>query len=244
MMYKASNAVLRPFSHPVATVSEKLDATFTLELDTTAELATSVTILEPSGKTLRKTSHQDLVQSPLHFAASEIELWWSVGLGKQPLYTVKVDLVTKDGKVVDSASKQFGFRRLRVVQHELEGQPGTSFFFEVNNVPVFAGGSNWIPIDSFITNATRDRYRGWLELLVNGNQNMIRVWAGGYYEQDEFYELCDELGILVWQDFMFGCGAYPAHPEFVASVQREAEANVRRIRSHPCLAIFAGNNEE
>lgn len=99
-------------------------------------------------------------------------------------------MITQSGKILDSSSKRIGFRRLRLVQDPLLDQEGTSFYFEVNNVAIFAGGSNWIPIDSFLTNATKERYRSWLELLVRGNQNMIRVWGGGIYESDEFYDLC------------------------------------------------------
>ncbi|KAI5480231.1 glycoside hydrolase family 2 protein [Pseudohyphozyma bogoriensis] len=209
------------------------------------------TLTSPSGAAIRKQSvaSWDASQNvecavSWEFKEGEVELWWSVGLGKQPLYTITATISDAGGRVLDSVSKRIGFRRLRVVQEPLVDEPGTSFYFEVNGVPVFCGGSNWIPIDSFLTNATTERYRNWLELLVAGNQNMIRVWGGGVYEHDDFYDLCDELGILVWQDFMFGCGQYPAHPEFVASVKAEAEANVARIRHHPALAIFAGNNED
>ena len=166
--------------------------------------------------------------------------------------------------MLDTVKRKIAFRRLQIVQSPLKNEPGTSFCFVVNNVPIFAGGSNWIPLDSFLSNATEKRYRDWLELLVEGNQNMVRVWGGGIYEDDNFYDICvspcfrslssawlrstqtrqDELGILVWQDFAFACGAYPAHPTFLESVQKEATANVRRLRSHPSLAIFAGNNED
>lgn len=100
----------------------------------------------------------------------------------------------------------FGIRRVRVVEDKLEDQEGRTFLFEVNNIRVFCGGSNWIPADSFLTTVTPERYRAWLQLMVDGNQNMVRIWGGGIYEPDVFYDICDELGILVWQDFMFGCG--------------------------------------
>ncbi|KAG8767471.1 hypothetical protein FRC12_006222 [Ceratobasidium sp. 428] len=105
-------------------------------------------------------------------------------------------------------------------------------------------GSNWIPADNFLTTITPDRYRSWLQVLKDGNQNMIRVWGGGVYEPDCFYDICDELGILVWQDFQFACGQYPAHKEFLANVEAEAEANVRRLRDHPSMALWCGNNED
>ncbi|KAJ7688246.1 glycoside hydrolase superfamily [Mycena rosella] len=106
------------------------------------------------------------------------------------------------------------------------------------------GGSNWVPADNFLTTIAPERYRAWLTLLRDGNQNMVRLWGGGIYEPDVFYDTCDELGILVWQDFQFACGVYPAHDSFVASVRKEAEDNVKRLRHHPALALFCGNNED
>ena len=145
---------------------------------------------------------------------------------------------------------------------------------------LFCTGSNWIPADSFLTTyakplslaimplirfrrMTRERYRAWLQLLIDGNQNMVRIWGGGIYEPDIFYDICDgtslrllqiisqyaayslrlELGILVWQDFQFACGVYPAYAEFVNSVRKEAEDVVQRLRHHPSLALLCGNNE-
>lgn len=170
------------------------------------------------------------------------ELWYPVRYGGQPLYTVKATL--SDGDDVDTCSKKVGLRRALLIQRPLKEQPGTSFFFEVNGVPVFCGGSNWIPADNFIPRITPQKYRDWLQLVADGNQFMVRVWGGGIYEEDAFYSACDELGLLVWQDFMFGCGNYPAWPELLASIRREAEANVRRLRHHPCIVIWAGNNED
>jgi hypothetical protein len=99
-------------------------------------------------------------------------------------------------------------------------------------------GSNWIPADNHLTECTEERYRAWLQLMVDGNQNMVRVWGGGIYEFDYFYDICDELGLLVWQDFMFGCGQYPANKQFLESVQAEAEQAVQALRNHASLAIF------
>lgn len=169
-----------------------------------------------------------------------IQKWWPIGYGQQPLYTVTTSLLYK-GIVVESETRRVGFRSIEVVQHKLEDQEGTSFFFRVNGIPVFMAGSNWIPGDSFPSRMTPERYKKWLGLLLNGGQNAIRVWGGGYYEKDIFYDLCDELGILVWQDFMFACGAYPADVEaWRKSVAIEAEQQVRRLASHACLAILAG----
>ena len=99
-------------------------------------------------------------------------------------------------------------------------------------------GSNWIPADNYLTEVTEERYRAWLQLMVDGNQNMVRVWGGGIYEFDYFYDICDELGLLVWQDFMFGCGQYPANDAFLESVKLEAEQAVVQLRNHASLAIW------
>ncbi|KAJ7228703.1 glycoside hydrolase family 2 protein [Mycena pura] len=178
------------------------------------------------------------------FASGQLQLWYPVHYGEQPIYEVEVEIVDPEGNVLDSRVQKIGFRRVRVVQEALVDQDGLTFLFEVNNIRIFCGGSNWIPADSFLTTVTRDRYRAWLRLLVDGNQNMVRIWGGGCYEPDVFYDICDELGILVWQDFMFGCGQYPAYQSFLDSVQTEAEQNVKRLRHHPSIVILAGNNED
>jgi beta-mannosidase len=177
------------------------------------------------------------------FTLAQPELWWPRGYGEQPLYRLETTLVI-DGETLDRAEERLGLRRLRLVQQALVDQEGTSFFFEINNTPIFCGGANWIPADSFLSRATPERYRAWLQLAAEGNLTMLRVWGGGIYEEDIFYALCDELGLLVWQDFMFACGMYPAHEQFQASVQAEAEANIRRLRHHPSLVVWSGNNED
>ncbi|KAF8195946.1 beta-mannosidase [Mycena galopus ATCC 62051] len=184
------------------------------------------------------------------FHPGQLQLWWPINYGEQPLYTVQVAITDTEGNVLDTRTEKIGIRRVRVVQEKLIDQEGLSFFFEVNNVGIFCGGSNWIPADSFLTTVTSERYRAWLELLVKGNQNMIRVWGGGIYEADVFYDICDgkpimiqiskpsPFVVLVWQDFMFGCGQYPAYDSFLDSVQTEAEQNVKRLRLHPSVVIF------
>ncbi|RYP29610.1 hypothetical protein DL767_006662 [Monosporascus sp. MG133] len=177
------------------------------------------------------------------FTVSNPELWYPTRYGKQPLYTIKATL-EDDGKEVDTKSKKVGLRRAELIQRPLKDQPGTSFFFEVNNIPIFCGGSDWIPADNFIPRITKEKYYDWVKLVADGNQFMIRVWGGGIYEEQAFYDACDEFGILVWQDFMFGCGNYPAWPELLASIKREAEENVKLLRHHPSIVIYAGNNED
>ncbi|KAH6695104.1 family 2 glycosyl hydrolase [Plectosphaerella plurivora] len=177
------------------------------------------------------------------FKVQDPALWYPIPHGKQPLYTVRA-VALVDGAEVDSVTKRIGLRKAELVQDPLDGQPGTSFFFRINNIPIFCGGSDWIPADNFIPRITKERYYDWIKLLRDGNQFMVRVWGGGIYEEQAFYDACDELGILVWQDFMFGCGNYPVWPELLDSIRREAEENVRMLRHHPSIVIWAGNNED
>ena len=165
-------------------------------------------------------------------------LWWPAGHGEQPLYTVRASL---DG---GNTSLRVGVRSIRLVQEPVTGEEGTSFYFEINGRPIFCGGANWIPDDTFLPRITPERYRTRLTQARDAHMVMIRVWGGGIYEDDAFYDACDELGLLVWQDFMFACGMYPAHAEFQASVRQEAESAIKRLRHHASLAIWCGNNED
>ncbi len=177
------------------------------------------------------------------FSLAAPQLWWPNGYGEQPLYRLEVTLL-RGTEELDRQETRLGLRRLRLIQHPLEDEPGTSFFFEINNTPVFCGGANWIPADSFTPRVTPVQYRAWVQRAASANMTMLRVWGGGIYEDEAFYTACDELGLLVWQDFMFACGLYPAYPEFQENVRAEAEAAVRRLRHHPCLVIWSGNNED
>lgn len=177
------------------------------------------------------------------FKFDEPSLWYPVRYGKQPLYSLTATLLHSHTEIA-SQSKRFGLRRAELVQRPMTDQPGTTFFFQVNNIPIFCGGSDWIPADNFIPRISREKYYDWVKLVADGNQFMIRVWGGGIYEEQAFYDACDELGVLVWQDFMFGCGNYPAHPEMLASIKREAEENLKLLRHHTSIIIWAGNNED
>jgi beta-mannosidase len=169
-------------------------------------------------------------------------LWWPNGMGAQPLYDVTVNLLSKDGRVFDTASKRIGLRTLRLKRKK--DKWGESFWFAVNGVAFFAKGANWIPADTFAPRVTRHDYAGLLASAADAHMNMLRVWGGGIYEDDAFYDLCDERGICIWQDFMFACAAYPSFDKaFLENVRNEAEDNIRRLRHHPCLALWCGNNE-
>lgn len=177
------------------------------------------------------------------FESKNPKLWYPRRYGKQPLYVLTATLVS--GHVVhDAVSKTFGLRRAKVVQQKLYDAPGTSFMFEINNIPIFCGGSNWIPAHIWTTKLKRNDYFEWVRLAADGNQFMLRAWGGGIFEQQAFYDACDELGILVWQDFLFACGNYPAHRDFLKLVKDEAVANVRNLRHHPSIVVWAGNNED
>ncbi|MDX9980145.1 MAG: glycoside hydrolase family 2 protein [Lentisphaeria bacterium] len=169
-------------------------------------------------------------------------LWWPNGLGEQHLYHVTVDLVDQRGHRLDRWQRRIGLRTLELDRHKDEW--GESFQFVVNGVAFFAKGANWVPADVLIPRLTRADYERLLGAAADANMNMIRAWGGGFYEQDDFFAVCDERGLLVWQDFIFACSTYPAFdPEFMASVEAEARDNIRRLRSHPSLAFWCGNNE-
>jgi beta-mannosidase len=178
----------------------------------------------------------------LDFAIPEPRLWWPNGLGEQPLYEISVHLRDEAGTTLDIWQRRIGLRTLELDRQA--DQWGESFQFRVNGTPFFAKGANWIPADSFVTRLTNDHYGRLLADAAAANMNMLRVWGGGIYEQDIFYEICDRLGICVWQDFMFACATYPTFDEsFMATVEAEAVDTIRRLRHHPCLALWCGNNE-
>jgi len=169
------------------------------------------------------------------------QLWWPRGQGDQPLYKLEVEVALADGTRLAPWTQRIGLRTLA-----LDCRPdawGESFQFVVNGRPVFAKGANWIPAHSFVAGLGRADYARDLTSAADVNMNMIRVWGGGIYEDESFYNLCDELGLLVWQDFMFACTLYPADAAFLASVRTEVRCQVRRLRHHACLALWCGNNE-
>ena len=166
--------------------------------------------------------------------------WWPHGLGESHLYQFKVRVLAGD-EVLDKRSLKIGFRTVEVVNEPDEF--GESFYFKVNGHPVFAKGANYIPSDSFLTETSDQKYRQLFEDTCNANMNMLRVWGGGIYEKDIFYELADEYGVLIWQDFMFACTLYPANDEFLENVRKEVVYNIKRLKNHACLALWCGNNE-
>ncbi|RSL48472.1 hypothetical protein CEP54_012913 [Fusarium duplospermum] len=158
-------------------------------------------------------------RASIPFNINDPKLWYPTGYGNQHMYEVTANII-RNGQVLDSWTKKTGFRRSELIQRDDSHA------------------------DSLLPRITPDRYRQWLQLMIDGNQIMTRVWGGGIYEEDAFYDACDELGILVWQDFMFACGNYPVWPEFIDSIRQEAKQNVQRLRHHPSVVIYAGNNED
>ena len=147
-----------------------------------------------------------------------------------------------EGNIINFRKEKIGIRDIQLIRKADEW--GESFYFQLNGIPIFAKGANWIPIDSFIPRGKRvGLIQRNIENALKANMNMIRVWGGGVYEDDEFYEICDEKGILVWQDFPFACSIYPIHENFMQNVKNEAIYNIKRLRNHPSLALWCGNNE-
>ena len=169
------------------------------------------------------------------------QLWWPSGHGAQPLYTVNLTARDAGGLEIGHWSQRIGLRTIALDRSK--DRWGESCQFVVNGRPIFAKGANWIPAHSFVAGLTRADYERDLRSAVRANMNMLRIWGGGIYEHEAFYDLCDELGLLVWQDFMFACTLYPGDRAFLASAQAEAEAQVPRLRHRACLALWCGNNE-
>lgn len=167
-------------------------------------------------------------------------LWWPRGYGEPSLYDAFVRIYS-DGQVIDDASIKVGIRKIELLQEVDE--EGKTFIFEINGQKVFCKGANWIPADSFLPKVNYERYHKLLNLAGEANFNMLRVWGGGVYEADEFYDLCDSIGIMVWQDFMYACAGYPEEEWFLKEAEREAMEAVLRLRGHPSIVLWCGNNE-
>ncbi|WP_206515637.1 glycoside hydrolase family 2 protein [Georgenia faecalis] len=166
-------------------------------------------------------------------------VWWPAGYGDQPLVDLEVDLRAEE--LLDTARHRIGFRHVAVVTEP--DKHGTSFVLTVNGRPVEVKGANWIPDDHFLTRMDTARYRTRIEQAQAANINLLRVWGGGVYESDEFYALCDELGMLAWQDFLLACAAYPEEEPLLGEFTAEARENVARLAPHPSLVVWCGGNE-
>lgn len=177
---------------------------------------------------------------PLDIVVPSPELWWPHHLGNQPLYDLVVELLDGD-RVVDSWSRAIGFRSVRL--DTAPDEIGTAFTLVVNDVPIYVCGANWIPDDCFLPRVTPERYAARIAQAKGANINLLRVWGGGIYETDAFYEECNRAGMLAWQDFLFACAAYPEEGDLPAEIEAEARDNIVRLMPHPSLVIWNGNNE-
>ena len=185
-----------------------------------------------------ETSGKDEIKVRLNI--SNPHLWWPNGEGDQSLYNFEAVVKDVEENVLELFNKKVG---IRTIELRLKENEQNTFKIVVNDRPVYAKGVNWIPADSFLPRVTKDKYEKLLRFAKDGNMNIIRVWGGGIYENDIFYELCDELGLLVWQDFMFACASYPEHETFLNNVKEEVKQNVERLQHHPSIAVWCGNNE-
>ncbi|MFC7614077.1 glycoside hydrolase family 2 protein [Actinokineospora soli] len=188
------------------------------------------------GHTAKAVVRPGETTATLALTVPDAPLWWPTGYGDQPLHDLDVTLDTGD-----SYHRRIGFRTITV--DTTPDEIGTPFTFVVNGKPVFAKGANWIPDDHFLTRITRDQLARRVDQAVAANLNMLRVWGGGIYETEDFYDVCDERGVLVWQDFPFACASYPEEEPLWSEVAAEAREHVARLTPHPSLALWNGNNE-
>lgn len=208
-----------------------------------AGLRTEIVLTDPQGQSVFRLERDAADTAPTALTIDAPELWWTHDLGDQPLYELSVRLLEGE-RLVDETRRAVGIRTIALDQSPDPDEPGATFFrFVLNGVPIFAKGACWVPTTSFVADVASEPYARLIDQAARANMNMIRVWGGGIYEPDVFYDLCDQRGVLVWQDFMFACAPYPDDEAFVASVRAEVDDQVRRLRHHPSMALWCGNNE-
>lgn len=219
-----------------------VEAKVTVEAWDAAKRSVVLRVTAPDGKVFETSAEIASENSrALNVQIDAPQLWWPNGYGSQPLYQARVELRQADVSI-DQRDYQIGLRTIELRQETDEW--GRSFEFVVNGQPIFAKGADWIPADSFPTRISDAHLEGLIRSAVDTHQNMLRVWGGGFYEEDRFYDLCDRYGILLWQDFIFSCSIYPLDdPAFVENVRMEAVENIRRLRHRASLALWCGNNE-
>lgn len=177
----------------------------------------------------------------LPYKIKDPKRWQPNGRGNPHRYGTKITLYKKGGRIIRDINVTYGLRDIELIQEKDE--KGKSFYFKVNGSPLYIKGTNWIPADSFSPRITKEKYQKLIKAAKDANMNMIRIWGGGIYEDEEFYKACDENGILVWQDFMFAGSFYPADNEFLDNVKEEVKDQVNRLQNHPSIALWCGNNE-
>ncbi|XP_033097718.1 beta-mannosidase-like [Anneissia japonica] len=212
--------------------SKSIKGTFVINIPELGIMKESSVVLKPESY----PTHNILFDVP------KAETWWPIGYGNQHLYMVSVKFTSMFGEV-STKNVTVGFRKVQLVQDALPGDTGNTFYFRINGQYIFMKGANWIPVDAFQERVTMERLENLFQSAVDANMNTLRVWGGGIYEKDEFYQLADEKGILIWQDMMFACAMYPTGDEFLSTVDKEVEYQVRRLSNHPSVVAWGANNE-
>ena len=195
----------------------------------------------PDGRIWNCRKEFDGGKQTLNFHVEDPQLWWPNGYGEHPLYELQVVLTCADGTALETRQMNIGLRTLTV--NTDPDQWGSKFEFCVNGVSIFSMGANYIPEDSILTRITPARTEALLRQCVRANYNTIRVWGGGYFQDDSFYDCCDRLGLIVWQDLLFACAVYEVTDDFAKSIVAETQDNIRRLRHHACIGLWCGNNE-
>ncbi len=209
-------------------------------LSPSADLNIVAIIKDPQGEIIGTVNQPLTSAQALEFNVCDPQLWWCNGFGAQPLYEISV-AIKKGDDTIDSTTKRIGIRELTVRREKDEW--GESFEFSINGISIFAMGANYIPEDSIYPRCSKERTQTLIEQCVKANFNCIRVWGGGYFCDDYFYDICDEYGLIVWQDLLFACGVYRLHDNFVENVIAETKDNIKRLRHHACIGLWCGNNE-
>jgi len=232
--------VQKKLSHSKASLSAVFEIEATSSEEFSIDISCKLDSVSKEVKGVKARFKRGINHITVDFEIINPKLWWPNGMGEHPVYEFAGQLKF-DSKEIDKIKVKSGLRTAKVIQ--IPDKDGESFYFEINGIPVFAKGSNCIPCDIFPSRVTDKHYREVIQAAVDANMNMLRVWGGGIYEEDIFYDFCDKYGIMVWQDFMFACYSYPGHEEFLESVKQEAIDNVKRLRNHPSIVIWCGNNE-
>ena len=220
-------------------VESAIDETATIRIidtKTNKELTNQTCLLGRQAINLQSANQNYRIE----FSIDNPKLWWSNGLGEPHIYDLHIELITESG-YIHTKEIPFGVRTLKTFLEDDEH--GQALYVELNGHKVYMKGANYIPQHSFVTEVTHQNYIDIVDLAVESNMNMLRVWGGGVYEDDIFYEICNRNGILVWQDFMFACAMYPGNDNYVTNVKQEAAQQVKRLRNHSNIALWCGNNE-
>jgi beta-mannosidase len=240
-LYQQSDACIEHFTFNTISLSGK-SASLELKTEISNPLNKNLRLkITLSSATSTYEKEIEVIENSLthNFIIDNPALWNPAGYGPPALYNLSL-LLFEDKTLLDEKNSKVG---IRTIELQLKDGDKNTFRFIINGMNIFARGADWIPSDLFIPRTSEKKYRRLLGFARSGNMNMIRVWGGGFYEKNIFYNLCDEMGLLVWQDFMFACAAYPEYPEFIDNVSNEFRQNIKRLQNHPSLALWCGNNE-